>query len=249
MSLPMKKTVLPILVASLLALGCGRKTEALPRDQALVSPAPENKPKKLFSSEPKATVVKNQELQKETGKEKGFSLPQDKGGKLVGDLLRPAEKSLVEEQTKKRLAGPTFVEQPEILLPPYKGMPPKLAVKDSGKPVRPRSAQEETPLSRFFGAPQPPYVVKLETAALVKWPMPDPDQALPLPILAQPRPDRAPLSDPTAEASTDAALSGAIPVRQNPAPFLRVNLPNPFENRQTVKVRSPLPEDPTPQTR
>jgi len=175
--------------------------------------------------------------------------PKDKGGKLVGDLLRPTEKSLVDELTKKRLSGPAFLERPEIPSPPYKGLPPKPAIKNVGNPVRPKSAADEIPLSRFFGDPKLPVVVKLEGAALVKWPMPDPNEPAPLPILAQPKSDRAPLTDPTTDASTDAALSGTIPVRDNPAPFLRINIPDPFENRQTIKVRNPLPEEPTPQTR
>jgi hypothetical protein len=249
-------TLFGILV-SLLALGCGRQTEALPIVQADVQPAPKNKPKDSFSGEPKATVqsgkpdlaVQDQKPKKEPGKDKDSALPKGKGGKLVDDLLRPRDKSLAKELTKKRLPGLGFLEGPEIALPKYKGLPPKLAVKDGGKPVRPKAAAEEIPLSRNFGDPKLPVVIKLEGTALVKWPMPDPNQPLPLPILAQPKSDRAPLTDPTADASTDAALSGTIPVRDNPAPFLRINLPDPFENRQTIRVRNPLPEDPTPQTR
>ena len=244
----MKKALFAIVTIAL--LGCGRQTEVLPVVHANI----DNKPKKPFSGEPKATVrnvvttnVADDEPKKEKGEELG--LPRDKGGKLVGDLVRPTNKSLVDELTKKRLSGPAAIERPEIAGPVYKGLPPKLAVKDQSKPVRPKPAAEGIPLSQFFGDPQLPVIVKFEGTALVKWSMPDPNEPAPLPILAQPKTDRAPLTDPTADASTDAALSGTIPVRDNPAPFLRVNLPDPFENRQTIKVRNPLPEDPTPQTR
>jgi hypothetical protein len=234
-------------------IGCSRKTEALAIDQGNVKSSQQNK--ESFSGEPKATVrpgkaelaVQNQK--KEPEKDQGFSLPKDKGAKLLGDLLRPADKSLVGELSKKRFFGPGFLERPEIAAPKYQGLPPKTAVKDGGKPVLPKPAAEELPLSRYFGDPQLPVVVKLEGTALVKWPTPDPNEPAPLPILAQPKSDRASLTDPTADASTDAALSGTIPVRENPAPFLRVNLPDPFENRQTIRVRNPLPEDPTPHTR
>ena len=242
-----------ILLLAIPLLGCGRKTEALAIDQGNVKSSQENKQSSV--GEPKATelpgkaelAVQNQK--KEPEKDQGLPSPKDKGGKLVGDLLRPTEKSLVDELTKKRLSGPAFLERPEIPSPPYKGLPPKPAIKNVGKPVRPKPAAEEIPLSRFFGDPKLPVVVKLEGAALVKWPMPDPNEPAPLPILAQPKSDRAPLTDPTTDASTDAALSGTIPVRDNPAPFLRINIPDPFENRQTIRVRNPLPEDPTPQTR
>jgi hypothetical protein len=244
-------------VFAFLFLGCGRQTEALPIVQANTPPTQHGNPKELLNGEPMATirtadvqfVTQDQEPKKNSEKGEGFSFPNDKGGKVVGDFLRPASKSLADEPGKKRLSGPAFLERPEIAAPIYKGLPPKVAIKDGGKPVRPKPAAEGIPLSGFFGDPQLPVVVKLQGTALVKWPMPDPNQPVPLPILAQPKSERAPLTDPTADASTDAALSGTIPVRDNPAPFLRVNLPDPFENRQTIKVRNPLPEDPTPQTR
>jgi hypothetical protein len=251
----MTRLLIPAL--AILALGCGRNTEVLPIVQANVPPAPKNEPKQLFSGEPKATVrtanldfvAQDEEPKKEPDKGKEAAVPKDKGSKLVADLLRPADKSLVDELSKKRLSGPALLERPEIAAPAYKGLPPKLAVKADGKAVRPKPAAEGIPFSGYFADPQLPAVVKLEGTALVKWPMPDPNQPAPLPILAQQRPDRAPLTDPTADASIDAALSGIIPARDNPAPFLRINLPDPFENRQTIKVRNPLPEDPTPQTR
>jgi hypothetical protein len=256
----MTRLLIPAL--AILVLGCARSTEALPF-QANDQPRPETKrndqsPMLGFSvpsvqanakRKQDENTVQDEELKKKPDKDKEADLPRDKGSKLVADLLRPADKSLVDELSKKRISGPASLEHPEITAPAYKGLPPKLAVKAGGKAVRPKPAAEGIPFSGYFADPQLPVVVKLEGAALVKWPMPDPKQPTPLPILAQQRPDRAPLIDPTADASIDAALSGITPGRDNPAPFLRVNLPDPFENRQTIKVRNPLPEDPTPQTR
>jgi hypothetical protein len=56
------------------------------------------------------------------------------------------------------------------------------------------------------------------------------NQPIPLPILAQPVSSRAPLDDATAEASRNAALATSPPARSTPAPFLKIDLPNPFEN-------------------
>ena len=58
--------------------------------------------------------------------------------------------------------------------------------------------------------------------------------------------DRVSLDDPTTEASREAALAAQPPARTNAAPFQKNNLPDPFENRQTGRVRTPPPEDPAP---
>lgn len=75
---------------------------------------------------------------------------------------------------------------------------------------------------------------------------PDFNQPLPLPILATPVPDRAPLTDVTAASSHAAALSGALPVRTAPAPFVRHSIPDPFEHQKTMRLAPPLPEDSQP---
>jgi hypothetical protein len=70
----------------------------------------------------------------------------------------------------------------------------------------------------------------------------------PLPLLANPGSDRASLEDPTADDSLKSALSAAPPIRSNPAPFQRLNLPDPFENAQTIRLRAQLPEEQSPAT-
>jgi hypothetical protein len=72
------------------------------------------------------------------------------------------------------------------------------------------------------------------------------NQPVPLPILARPATDRAPLTDPTPEVSLAAVLAAAVPVRTTPAPFVRLTLPDPFEHAQTVRLRTPPEEDPHP---
>jgi hypothetical protein len=75
---------------------------------------------------------------------------------------------------------------------------------------------------------------------------PDVNQPAPLPILATPQPDRAPLTDVTSESSRAAALSGALPSRVTPAPFVRQQIPDPFEHQKALRLRSPIAEDSNP---
>src|SRR5262249_55027463 len=53
-------------------------------------------------------------------------------------------------------------------------------------------------------------------------------------ILAQAVPDRAPLTDPSGEASLALLLAQPIPVRTTPAPFVRLSVPDPFANHQVL---------------
>jgi hypothetical protein len=75
----------------------------------------------------------------------------------------------------------------------------------------------------------------------------DVNRPLPLPVTAQPVPDRAPLDDATAEAARAAMPSAPLPPRTKPAPFLRLKLPDPFENRVPVRLPTPA-EETTPVT-
>jgi len=56
------------------------------------------------------------------------------------------------------------------------------------------------------------------------------------------------MDDPTVEASLAAALALSPPFRVTAIPFVRFVLPNPFEHRETIKLREPPPEDSTPVT-
>jgi hypothetical protein len=101
-------------------------------------------------------------------------------------------------------------------------------------------------MSTYHEDPQPPRKEKLPAAKLPRVPAPDLNQPVPLPVLARPQADRAPLTDPTGDASLAAALAQPVPVRTTPAPPLRLNLPDPFENHQVARVRTPPPEEPQP---
>jgi hypothetical protein len=58
----------------------------------------------------------------------------------------------------------------------------------------------------------------------------DVNQPITLPSLTRFIPDRAALDDPTRAASGAAVLAAPAAGRLGPAPFLRLTLPDPFEN-------------------
>jgi hypothetical protein len=81
----------------------------------------------------------------------------------------------------------------------------------------------------------------------VKEPSVDVSLPAPLPILGRPVPDRAPLGDATLDASAAAALAAPLPRRTTPAPFLKMDAPDPYENRRPLRL--PVPDEPgTPVT-
>jgi hypothetical protein len=80
----------------------------------------------------------------------------------------------------------------------------------------------------------------------IRLPSADVNQPVPLPVLARSVPGRAPLDDPTADLSRAAAVAAPLPVRTQPLPFRRLNLPDPFELRDAVRLRNPPAEDPLP---
>ena len=80
-------------------------------------------------------------------------------------------------------------------------------------------------------------------------PKPKMHPAMMPPRLGKPLPDRGPVTDPTRGVSADAVLRAPMPARKRPAPFVALNLPDPFERWETVKLRIALAEDLMPATR
>src|SRR5262245_55762574 len=107
-----------------------------------------------------------------------------------------------------------------------------------------RRALELAMLCLSIGVPvatigtQPP---KLPEKPYPRIAAPDLNQPLPLPILGTPVRDREPLTDVTVESSRVAALSGPLPIRTSPAPFVKHQIPDPFEHQRTMHLRTPLP--------
>jgi hypothetical protein len=172
----------------------------------------------------------------------------DRGSKLVADLLQPSRKipplASDPEPGPRRLHGPKTLEKPELPWPAFPAALPRLPLAQ-GKPLQPHLLAEAAPLSQERNEPRAPEKPKLPASKFAP-PGLDVNQPVPLPVLAKPLPDRAPLGDPTLEASVAAALGEPLPLRTTPVPFLRLNLPDPFENSLAVRLRTPHEENPTP---
>jgi hypothetical protein len=182
----------------------------------------------------------------------GFRFPEDRGGQLLGKVLLPSEKTSAPPETvstgPRRLTSPPNLEQPSVPLTPSGLDVPRLRSVRKDLSPRLRPLPDESPLSTFRTEPQPPQAQVLPAGERARVPGPDPLQPAALPVLAQPVPERASLDDPGAEFSTAAVQSATVPFRSTLAPFVRQNLPDPFENRDTVRLRNTPDERPDPQT-
>jgi hypothetical protein len=110
-------------------------------------------------------------------------------------------------------------------------------------PVRPELVQPEA-LEESFLEPEVPRRPSFVTGKRTSVPSEDVALPPPLPLLAQRVPDRVSLEDATMEVSTRAALSAALPVRSMPAPYQRVTVPDPYENRIPLTLNVPAEVSP-----
>jgi hypothetical protein len=199
----------------------------------------------------------NKETQTGEGKQAGpapgqpaAAAPGDKGSKRVAKLLEPSDAGLAAEARRAR--GPRDfpaapgLESPQPPLPAYTGELPRLPSPPGGTVILPGPLPEGAPLARYRAAPRLPGIPELPAGGLVRLPAPDLNRPVPLPTLASPVSDRAPLTDPTPEISLAAVLAEPVPVRITPAPFAPRNLPDPFEHAQAARLRAPPAEDPLP---
>lgn len=180
----------------------------------------------------------------------GFAFPRDQGGKLLTELLAPRVEATAprEPSVPRSLSGPASLERPELrtpLLPSQAGLP-TAPLTSAAPPIRPRLLPEEPPWSRGSIEPPGPQRLELPAGPRLRSDARAVDQPVPLPILAQPVHDRAALDDPTARNSIAAVLATIIPDRAQPAPFVRLNLPEPFAYRQTIQLKVPPVEAGTP---
>jgi hypothetical protein len=176
----------------------------------------------------------------------GFRFPEDRGGQILSKLLPPSEKAVPlaeREVPAPRRHPPPGLEKPLVPLPAVPAEMPRLPAGKSPA-LRPRPLPEDLPLAGHLADPTPPQAQTLHAGDRIRIPSVDASQPIPLPILAQPASNRAPLDDVTAEASRNAALATSPLARSAPVPFLKIDLPDPFENR--VKPAATPAENVTP---
>jgi len=178
-----------------------------------------------------------------------FSFPTDQGGPLLRELLGPPGRLASDAEARP---GPRPQPVPSELAHPQ--LPTSMGHADvprrpliSRRPVlQPMSPSEQLPLANYRTDPLPTSRQEMRGGAPVRLLSRDVNMPPALPILGSLTVDRAPLDDPTTEESSKAALAATPPSRTNPALFMPRNLPDPFENGQTVNLRTAPAEEPEP---
>jgi hypothetical protein len=174
---------------------------------------------------------------------------EDRESALLAELLAPATRDARLDAT----SAPRRVRLPEFHEPGLPTTPgdlplPRLPLEKSRTKPRLAELADPLPLLDQLISPQLPESPYLPVGPRLRVPSPDVNEPIPLPVLAGLVPDRAALDDPTIEASLAAALALSPPLRATAIPFVRFVLPNPFEHRETIRLREPPPEDSTPVT-
>jgi hypothetical protein len=180
----------------------------------------------------------------------GFAFPKDAAGVVLLRLLKPADVGGQPEKATrpKPWKSPKSPELSMGPLPPTpaQGLVPALSGQGKGMPPQPHLVSPEDlgmPEERVQ-LPVEPVLAATERARADSI---DVHQPAALPMLARAVPDRASLEDPTADASNAAALAATLPQRLMPAPFLRLTVPEPYENRRPLTLPVP-PESAEPIT-
>ena len=178
-----------------------------------------------------------------------FRFPDDAGGALLAKVLPPADVQGPPDDPgggPRRPPAALDARPPALPLPPGQPAPPPVPGERARKAPAPHLTVEET-LGPGRGDPLPPEPRFLPVGDRIRLPSPDVNQPIPLPILAQPTADRAPLDDPTADASAEAAVAAPMPQRTAPVPYSRTTLPDPYDNRRPLSLPVPT-EDDNPRT-
>ena len=176
-----------------------------------------------------------------------FAFPDDAGGKALAKTLPPTVPPPMSSATpaaprERKLPG--YLDAPTPPLPDAASAPPRLALTPTPDP-RPVPLPDRVPLDLGGVIPDLPARPEIHTGLLTRTEGRDPSQPAELPPLSpKPVPDRAPLADPTAEFTAASVISPKLPLRTEVTGFVRINLPDPFENADAAKVRTPVVEDP-----
>jgi hypothetical protein len=162
--------------------------------------------------------------------------------KRVGELVQPAASVGLPPNPPATFPEPKRLLDPPSPLPKFQEEPPRPPLLPAKIFLPTAPAEPMPPLVSYLGSPAAPQEIVMPTTPLIVLPIVDVTQPPPLPILATPTSDRAPLSDATLDASIAAALAQAIPSRVEQVPFTAINLPEPFELQQMIRLPNPPAE-------
>lgn len=229
-----------LLMTTLLVCGCAKPTvavhsPAIPAANAADDSDPSQK------TNPDAMETGAQSL----GAGVTFPFSDDAEGKLLARLLPPAHTTLLAPLPRK---GPSERILPPSIIDPVSAplKTPLLPTLPSNPPgaTRPMPLPEKVPIDLAPAHVVLPERITFRVGPLVKIEAPDVKQPVAVPILAQMKTDRASLDDPTIDFSNQSIISDNLPLRSTPAPFVKVNLPDPFENIPMAKAKIVVKDDP-----
>ena len=176
-----------------------------------------------------------------------FAFPDDTGGKALAKTLPPSIPPTMPSASpavprERKLPG--LIDAPTPPLPDAASSPPRLALAPT-RESRPVPLPDRVPLDLGGVLPDLPPRPEVSTGSLTRTEGRDVTQPAEIPALSpKPVADRAPLNDPTGEFTAASVISPKLPLRTDPTGFVRINLPDPFENVDSAKVRTPVVEDP-----
>jgi hypothetical protein len=161
---------------------------------------------------------------------------QDSSRRMLEELLRPGDKlpplALDGQTGAHRFPAGAALEPPELPLSRPEPMQQRTASPFRSPSPPLRNLPEAAAAFVTFEEPLIPQRIELPTTPRVRLASVDVNLPVPLPYLGHYRTDGVTLEDPTAEASLAAALARPAPARSGPAPFVPLNLPEPYEHRR-----------------
>jgi hypothetical protein len=175
-----------------------------------------------------------------------FRFSDDEAGKLLAKLLTPLplrQLAPLPTTAPRERPLPSRFAQPELLPLVSSTMPVRCPMPRRADP-RPSPPAERVPLELAGLLVERPERIELPVGSLARLPAPDAKLPTALPILARPSAERASLDDPTADWTAASVLTAKLPLRSTAAPFVKVDLPDPFENVEAAKVKTVVAEDP-----
>lgn len=236
--------LLSVVIAGLAAAGCGKRATTIEIDPETLQQAAAPKDKPAV----REVVVVDKSAAAPADITQAF--PENAEGKLLIEQLKPREIGVPTRHSRANplsVAPPRRVVQPEPPLPPSRSELPRGALARADKPVRPQLLPGDPPLAREQIKPALPEKIFLIAGPPVRLRSEDVERMQPLPFLSdRPAADRASSADPTANFSKARALTTKAPARAEPAPFLRIDLPDPFRDRIEVRLLVPPMDSSSP---
>lgn len=232
------------------AVGCSQQPaqEARADANVAVTPAaPQNPPAAAVVAPPQPAQPVAAEQPKPPEPPREFEYPADLGGKAVAGAVTPKAPPPPPSEARagagpKPRRVPARVIDPDPIAKAVTALPPILPTQSGA--VRPTDPAERVPVDLGVLANAVPARTTFPVTAGVTERARDVNLPPAMPVLGRPLNDRVSLDDPTAELAHAAVTAPVVKAQLNPAGFLKVSLPDPFELGEQVRPRVPPSAEP-----